>query len=406
MTEGVTIDLKEKPPDKDGREEKTYDGDPLTITGMTIIVTRSLYPPSPLQGSSQDFYKYEHKDSGEQQFTLKGIQDDTGVVINVKGLRSVPEFPKDNVLSVSAYYWKHENGGSRKPKNVLIVEVVKKGHPNNETKYYVRSSVTINLTKDAYVEGKRYCCYNHIGKGKVTVIPGLVSCSQQHNSTHITYFKHSINNGYSLAGIEYNDDGNRSQRKKIKIPDIVLPTRQSVKVYVLYCTGNNPKLIYVDCGVRHAATGWYKNDRWQKTLNSVPDPEKIANCSHNEFNTLVSELKRNGGCGKVGDHPGSPQPPAKPTIPVPPISIEALSLEVASKYWAILLASRVPGATPITILASHPSASTLIKAFSELSGLSTQAITGISIASVGGIGLGALTVWKGPALIARLIARL
>ncbi|EKX72471.1 hypothetical protein BEWA_049380 [Theileria equi strain WA] len=431
MVEGVTIKLGVKPK-SDEESGQTYEEG--TSSGrITIKVTRSSFPPG--VGSTANFYEYKHEENtgGGKELTVKRVLDDSGKEINTSRLKGVPK-----VTSISSYCWKH--GGK-----VLLVSITTN---DKVTKYYVRSSgnpqwysinggsqpiqlqpevleqkldqqncyfnklITMNLTKDVYVAGKRYCCYNHIGQGKVTVTPAPISCNQHPGSSHLTYYKHEVNyaGGVQLAGIEYYKNGNPSRRKKITIPNLNLPAKDSVKVYTFYCdNGKDPVLIYVEFTGGSGVTGWFKKgsgtDAWERIssdLNGIT-PETINNCNSGGWTKLKSALK-GVSCTDYEACKTTPKVPST-TIPVPPVSLGALTEEAVEKYWKIILSSVVPGATPIIIDASHSSAA-LIKTLSKPAGPSKEAIIGGSVGGVLGTGALGLGIWKGPALLARLITRL
>ncbi|EKX72585.1 hypothetical protein BEWA_050530 [Theileria equi strain WA] len=346
----VTIKLGVKPNDKD-KNGKTYTGDSTGSKSVIIKVTRSFYPLD--QGSTANFLKYTHEDKDNtgriSPFKLKAVKDGTPIPIN--GIppngASIP-----NVTSVSAYYWKY------KPKTVLILGVTATG-TKSETTYYVKNllfsggtkwaqagtgnlddeelenvldqqncyfnnAVTMNVyfTKSQiYTSGNnKYCCYYHegtSGKGRVSVERKTVSCTS-HISTRLTVYKHEFTFGDSsrLSGIKYYDG--RGQRRRIKITGLVLPTRDSVKVYVFYCNGKNPVLIYIRS--RGIATGWYKkndnsssngkDEKWEKVQDWLPNiiPNNFKTTDHGKFDELVKALQKAGGCKKSGICPPDPPP--------------------------------------------------------------------------------------------------
>ncbi|AFZ79795.1 hypothetical protein BEWA_026440 [Theileria equi strain WA] len=327
----VTIKLKEN-------QKVKSDGTPIYYPyGRLITVTRSLYPP----GSTQDFYSYTHEWNGTK-LKLAEIQDDTGVKI-----QRINEYGK-KVPSVSAYYWKHENGtDGRNPKKALMVEVVEEG--GKKYSYYLRNisdppwfsiygnsssdpldakeleekldqqncklnkAVTIDLSYSKSTPGRRYCCPAHSPRGdsgRVSVTVEKVSCTS-HISSSLTYYKHEVKAGeWRVAAIKYNDGGGRSsgkRRKRVNIPGLKLPTKDSVKitVHVFYCNGSDPKLIYVEYSGGQDVKGWYRKDTtdgWIKVSgiseNITPDElSKTANCSHDDFKQLVTAL----GCNNYSN---------------------------------------------------------------------------------------------------------
>ncbi|EKX73343.1 hypothetical protein BEWA_053990 [Theileria equi strain WA] len=269
------------------------------------------------------FTKYAHSVTSGT-FTLDGELKDGGRIVGFAGTRGQPIH---KVKEVSVYYW---DQAETKP---LLLEVKYGG---GTTIYYVssgssndwvyhgilqgpaleqklddlncqhNSAVTIDLSKTRAKDRHSYCCGgNHNGgaqgSNRVIVKKQEVSCNQQdHISTRLTYYKHEVNTssgtGIKLAAIKYNDS--RGKRKRIEIPGFVLPTNDSVKVYVFYCN-NNPKLVYVESTVQTNVKGWFKNgsgDTWEpfSGINENREPEKITNCN-NGFKELVKELQ-NSGC--------------------------------------------------------------------------------------------------------------
>ncbi|EKX72550.1 hypothetical protein BEWA_050180 [Theileria equi strain WA] len=322
----VIINLKENK--RANIDTHTYNGDPLT-SGKLIEVTRSSFP----SGSTQDFYKYTHTLQTGGEFKLLAILD---------GGKYIQGVPLNNtVLSVSAYYWRHDSG--RKSAKTLLIGVTTK----NGTRYYKNSgnyqwhlastsqlsdktleekldelvcqhhnAVTLNITfhnSKAHRNGS-YCCYKHEhekrNQGKVTVTVEKVSCTS-HISSSLTYYKHEANAGkWRVAAIYYYDGG---RRRRMNIDSLTLPTKQSgkVTVYALYYgTNQNPVLIYVDSTGQPNVTGWYKkgtngsrgNDEEWTEVKDLKDkaPDKLTNptgCNNENFKQLVKTLRELGCLG-------------------------------------------------------------------------------------------------------------
>ncbi|AFZ79518.1 hypothetical protein BEWA_023670 [Theileria equi strain WA] len=311
----VTIELKEKPT-TDGRET-TYTG--ASTGNKTIIVERTTDPPG------SNFYRYTHKVSnGEQQFTLARVLGDDS-----QKLEGIPPHSGSDgkVTSVSAYYWKRDNG-TQTPNKVLLIEVVYSGP--DKTKYYKNTSgtewvetslqndlekvldqqncysnnaVTLDLTRnnsEGHKHGKGYCCDEHRGdQYKVSVQEIPVNHRHNHGKSTRLY-KHSITNGGRFAGIKYYENGdtnNPKNRNNVKIPGLQNPGKDSVDIYALY-SGNNqePELIYVNSAGGSGVTGWFKkgsgtNGDWEKAdklQNITPDNFRDLEC--NEWNGVVGEL--------------------------------------------------------------------------------------------------------------------
>ncbi|AFZ79240.1 hypothetical protein BEWA_020870 [Theileria equi strain WA] len=324
----VTIKLSYKPIN----DPITYPEDSKLIT-----VTRSFYPT----GSTQDFYRYTHKWDGK--YRLAEIQDDTGVKI-----QRINEYGQ-NVASVAAYYWKHDKTGpGQKPSKVLLVEVVQKG--GKKYSYYAKNAagysppwhsvvkdtnetykdefletyldeqnckhshaVTIDLTKSNSKQGNRYCCPAHSPKGtsgRISVEEVQVRCREHSGS--VSYYKHSVNTsgGVRVAAIKYYTVG--VKRKRINIPDLNLPTKQSVSVSVFYSDdgGKDPVLIYVESTGGQDVKSWYQkgndgsissndNEEWTQvgldiTLDKLTKP---IDCGDSNFIKLVEVLQKAGCSG-------------------------------------------------------------------------------------------------------------
>ncbi|EKX72568.1 hypothetical protein BEWA_050360 [Theileria equi strain WA] len=322
------------------------------------------------------FTKYAHSVTSGT-FTLDGTLGGGGRIVGFAGTRGQPIH---KVKEVSVYYWSKNE--ETKP---LLLGITM----TNTTAYYARSSdgvdwiitsqltgepleikldyqncllnsaVTIDLSK-THANNKKYCCGgNHGQKVSVTSVP--VSCVHQ-NSNHLTYYKHETNlgTGIKLAAIKYNDS--RGKRKRIEIPGFVLPTNDSVKVYVFYCS-KNPEILYLKKNGSELDNKWYKRDHtsdiWKELLGISNDPNNITNCN-NGFKQLVDELKKagcgvsqctlvppkpaplpqpisgqaRGGSGVVGSSPpGKNSKGYNPYIIVPSVLVPSGSLTVLA-YWA------------------------------------------------------------------------
>ncbi|AFZ80696.1 hypothetical protein BEWA_001030 [Theileria equi strain WA] len=344
---GIIIDLKEKPTDD---EYHAY-------RGRGIKAKRSEEP----QGSN--FYKYTYAVPTGGSFTVKEIKDDNGKKVDVSELKGVPK-----VTSVFAYYWRYDKTG-QKPTKALLIGATAGSRPKNKIKYYARGSdtlkwysptisfffsnqhltgellekelddltcehnnaVTINLTEthsENHRNGQKYCCGYHNSKNeaKVTVTKQEVSCGEGgHDSIHIPYFKHEIYDGSSrLTKIKYYENGN--QRKRIKLKDHDFPIDSPLTLYFFYCTGNYPKLIYINGTGKKQVNGWFKkpdnsdsngDEQWEK-VPGLPDkgPESIIDCD--KYNQLVEVLNKISGYNSYQKCPGpkvseSDQPEETPT---------------------------------------------------------------------------------------------
>ncbi|EKX72103.1 hypothetical protein BEWA_045670 [Theileria equi strain WA] len=329
---GVIIQLKHKP-NKDREEIQHSDW------GKKFTVKRTIEP------TGSDFLRYTYTlASHGEKFEVKEIQDDHDTPI--------PDSSGNNVTSVEAYYWRYENPSGETPTKVLLIGVIKN---TSEYSYYGRdndngnrwnltskltgesleiklddfncynnNAVTINLTKSVpknHVKDNKYCCGANHGRKRVSVTSNKVSCKTHGCST--SYFKHEFTSDRTskLAAIKYHTYPSR--RKRVNIPDLNLPTNQSVKVtiYAFYCSKNNPALIYVEStGTKPNVTGWYKkngskseNEDWIRVdLNTTPGDleNKELDCSNNKnFKELAKTLRGLGckgleDCTRDPEHPG------------------------------------------------------------------------------------------------------
>ncbi|EKX72837.1 hypothetical protein BEWA_013960 [Theileria equi strain WA] len=343
--QGIIIELKNKPT-ADGTEE--YPGTSTSGKTVNITVKRSNEP----QGSN--FYRYTHTlQNGGGQFKLKEVLDDHNTPIP-----AISQLKGQEVTSVDAYYWKHDNtGGGQTPGKALLIGVTTQG--NATPTYYgnVKNAngnkwiglgtgstpnllyndiertlddlvcsnygiLTMDLSKGTSMSGnKPYCCRCH-GKDKggsdqqkITVERKNVSCTHKNS---VTICKHSIDGNYKLATIRYYNNGvglqntnDPKNRRRITAPELKFPIPGSLSVHALYC-GGNPVLIYVK------GTGqskWYKkpatddsgNEKWEEVneLKSVTPKEIQNDCK--KYNKLIEALKE-ANCGNFGACPPDPKP--------------------------------------------------------------------------------------------------
>ncbi|AFZ80389.1 hypothetical protein BEWA_032420 [Theileria equi strain WA] len=277
------------------------------------------------------FIRVTHQHKSGDKFTLSGYLQNGGK-IGTRG-QSIP-----GVKEVSVFYW------DGVPTNPVLLEVTFTTTPF----YYARSSgsnwnfifqslsdelletyldqqncqhhnaVTLDLSYKDFTGQHRYCCSGNHSDGarvsnRVTVTSMRVSCKEHHQTT--SYYKHEVNTssgtGIKLAAIKYNSVG---KRKRIEIPGLALPTKQSVKLYVFYC-GNTPKLIYVE-GESPPINKWFKpngSDERPWTQISLQDiaPDDFKDCSHGKYDQLMTELQ-NAGCGVSKCPPPRPVPSPQP----------------------------------------------------------------------------------------------
>ncbi|EKX72492.1 hypothetical protein BEWA_049590 [Theileria equi strain WA] len=408
----VTVKLSVKP-NSDSKPENYIDG-----RNLTIEVTRSLYPSD--RGSTANFYEYKYAlKTGGKEFTLLKVLGDSGKHIQLilpEEQNSIP-----NVTSVHAYYWKYNNGLGNTPGKVLLIGVTTE---SDGTKYYVKSSgspkwhrfnfgyllkqsltpedlekklddlnckrnkaIAINLyfvvPQSHFSGGNKYCCYYHYHRGteKVSVESKTISCTQpDHSSNIISYQKHSITDSkYTLADIKYHEKGGRTgKRTRITASELGFPIKGPLTVSAFYRQENDPKLICIKYG--NFKVEWYKkggdDSQWTRVQGISKDPENIKDCNGSDFKALVNALT---GSEKHESHSQLASHSVNTIITTFPVLLPEFTAE----------ARKAPSDDE-----------------SEGNGLSTEAIIGISAASVGGTGLGGLAVWKGPAILARLIARL
>ncbi|AFZ79850.1 hypothetical protein BEWA_026990 [Theileria equi strain WA] len=317
MSGGVTIKLGVKPKG-DGTKDIQVTTHDYKDNGKEIIVTRTTDPPN--------FYRYTHTlQNGGGQFILKEVKDDKNSPI------VIPKESDKKVTSVSAYYWKHDNG-TNPPTKVILVEVATTGQDG--TKYYKNSdgdkwvekhnlstngeqldmvldqqncynnnAVTLDLTKDAYgIDGQQPCCNDHKGTdSKISVNEIPVNHNHAHHdhqhvgSENLTVKKYSII-GEKLAAIKLPGE---KTRRSITLGGQSFPMDSVESVYALYSGDNQePVLIYLSKKGDDQNSGWYKNpssngSKWEKAdgLDGVT-PDNITECKN--WNSLVGELRDRG----------------------------------------------------------------------------------------------------------------
>ncbi|AFZ80066.1 hypothetical protein BEWA_029160 [Theileria equi strain WA] len=407
----VTIKLLEKPKDT---EYHAYPESRL------ITVTRSFYPA----GSTQDFYRYTHGWDGTK-YRLAEIQDDSSGKINVTSqLKGVSD-----VTSVSAYYWASDTS------KALIVGITKKSGGNNTTYYtknvgghppwhtlfgtsyseplddesleqtldelncYFNNGITIDLSYSKSKSGGNYCCHKHENKknkkgGRISVEEKTVCC--QTHSGSATFFKHEFTSGHGvqLAAIKYNDTG---RRRRINIDGLGLPIKQSGKVSVFYSDSKDPVLIYVESTGRQDVTGWYKKDLskgddklWTRVDAPIDiTPDKLASpidCNSEGFKKLIGVLKQLK-CEGLQQCTMDPEHLGQDGVQREEVQKTAEQQTQQEEQERDRPQQQQTGSKPF-------------------SGPSAGAKAGISIASVGGVGIAAVTIWKWPKMMSFLIARM
>ncbi|EKX72024.1 hypothetical protein BEWA_017030 [Theileria equi strain WA] len=149
------------------------------------------------------------------------------------------------------------------------------------------NNVTLDLTKERYNNGDEYCCSEHKDGYKISVTSGEIKVNGV--SKTASYCNHTIRGG-KLAGVFYKDYG---QRKNIKLHGSPFPIDGVDNVYVFYCQGNGPSLIYVD-SKSAVDRGWYKkgdgnNWTWNSKL-SVIRPAELKNLSCAKWKRLKGVL--------------------------------------------------------------------------------------------------------------------
>ncbi|EKX72609.1 hypothetical protein BEWA_044500 [Theileria equi strain WA] len=305
-TPKVIIDIK-KSPDK----EYTY-----TVSNIGEVFLQKDEDP---YGSG--FNRFLHVSNEDIPFEVEKVE------YNGDGKRDIK--PNGLIESYSVWYWKNDNGMI----NPLLVEIEKSDntyeyHYNKggnewtelqentlppfkdeplETQLdglncYLNQAVTMDLS-ESRKNGGPYCCSYHerTSLKKVSVTSGSVNAPGSGTTRSIPYYKHEISGGTKLSKIKYyiGDDTVGSKRKSIKIPGLKSSANDSVKIYVFYCSKDNPVLIYLDSS-QHVK-GWYRKDKssdekpWIKVLDnlSTKTPDNIKSCN-DEFNELVSILNSFG----------------------------------------------------------------------------------------------------------------
>ncbi|EKX72243.1 hypothetical protein BEWA_047070 [Theileria equi strain WA] len=304
----IIIDIKEKP---DGQETSTT-YPPGGSPEQQVEVTKFEEP----HGSC--FKMFTHEALAGQPFMVREVQYNGMGVPNIR--------PTGPIYDYSVWYW----SGDRDNSQPLLVEIEKE---NSEFVYYYRGGTSIsNWTelsdykdpskplegeplethldelncrrngvvvmdlsfRNSHTHAKKsYCCgKDHTGGKKVSVTDRTISCKKSsHNTNHLTYYKHDVTSGTRLAKIIYYENSG-SDRKRIKITDLKLPTTEKVTAYAFYCTGNEPVLIYVQGGIP-GVNKWYKkssSDTWEEVLGISSDPENIKDCSSKGWSALVKAI--------------------------------------------------------------------------------------------------------------------
>ncbi|EKX73875.1 hypothetical protein BEWA_039130 [Theileria equi strain WA] len=167
-----------------------------------------------------------------------------------------------------------------------------------------------NSEKHAKDETK-YCCEHHKSVDvKVSVSSVQIYCNFQPNPNHITAYKHSIYNG-NLGGIKFYEDGEKNKRRCVKSNALSFPMSVN-SVYVFYCQGKNPLLIYVDSGTP-MTRGWYRkstkgyehNWTWiNRGLDSITRTDLESGISCDKWQKLRKYLGELG-CRSFGDCNGN-----------------------------------------------------------------------------------------------------
>ncbi|EKX73815.1 myosin, putative [Theileria equi strain WA] len=341
VEEGITIKLSQK---------GTNSGYAAGIGNATITVKRDEEPSG--------FYRYTHQDNdsggGNKPFTLSKVWDDQSSPIP-----GIPPNGPESVISVSAYYWKHERP-SHTPTRVLVVGVTKdkttyyanvKNNGSNEWTILNSGSkpqlitgdiertlddlvcsnyggVTIDLSKSTSMSGRAsngepYCCRciyhgDNDNQRRIAIQKLKVPVAST-----VEYYKHTIIGNHELARIRYyltfpnnptsTDTNNSKNRRRIKSSNFLFPMDGVKAVYAFHCN-HNPELIYVEGGDK--VKGWYHkptssgsssngDEQWGEVLTELKNvtPEKINDC--NNWSKLAKELTC---ASEVTCPPLSPQP--------------------------------------------------------------------------------------------------
>ncbi|EKX73848.1 phosphomannomutase, putative [Theileria equi strain WA] len=329
---GITIDIKQDIPSEHGDGPTTYYGGSINKVKLTKVED----PP----GSG--FVKLTHVASNGGLFTVEKVLFGSTPVSDIGA--------KEPINSLAVWYWSGDSGHNQP----LFIEIQGKDkYERHETKgngswnphnngsqttkrlegrslenildllnCQLNKAVTLNLTfqNSENKSGKKYCCgyHNPKGQGNITVKKEKVRCTLNHNSAD--YYEHEITNGSTLSGIRY--DVSYYDRRRIKPSKLQFPIQDPVTVYALYCD-KNPKLIYIKDGRQDGITGWYKkpnssgrdkNEDWTDVTHALGDitPNYFGRLECNQWNALVKELKKDGGCTKLEE---CPTPPPKPPGP-------------------------------------------------------------------------------------------
>ncbi|EKX72167.1 hypothetical protein BEWA_046310 [Theileria equi strain WA] len=312
-----------------GISEKLDTGEYGDVTGK-VRLERDEKP------EESGFYMFIHDSPYGRPFKVKNIQYGKKDI----SLQDIGLEKDEEIVHLAVWYWKDTAADMANP---LLIEILKENgdyiyrfnngpgwkqlyeqyqKKNSELvgedleqeldnlNCYLNKAVIINLTEnhsEKHTSGNNtYCCKYHngpsSGKGKVTVTSGSVTAQGKSNNP-ITYYKHDISAGSSkLVKIKYyKNSDTKTPRKRIKLGDLNLPTKDSVTVYVFYC-GGNPVLIYLDYSGQDGVKGWYQKDKtndnkpWKSVLIGVTDPNNIKDCK-DKFNELVKVLSLFGCSG-------------------------------------------------------------------------------------------------------------
>ncbi|EKX72483.1 hypothetical protein BEWA_049500 [Theileria equi strain WA] len=175
---------------------------------------------------------------------------------------------------------------------------------------YLNQAVTVDITQSNSTNkvNGQYCCNNHYHRGAEKV-----SVTARKVANTIEYYKHDVNtsDGSTVVAIKYyeNSDTN-TPSKRIKLGGLILPTKESVKVYTFYSNKKNPVLIYLDYdGLnKDNIRGWYEpnhsgGDQWTRFSSVLPEdgPDNIKASTSNLYQ-VIKELKcRISGPGGICD---------------------------------------------------------------------------------------------------------
>ncbi|AFZ80747.1 hypothetical protein BEWA_001540 [Theileria equi strain WA] len=329
---GVIIDIQRNIPPEQG--SITYYGGPLDENKVKL--TKAEFPLN----------------SGLWKFTHTSADETSGGLFNVKEVKyghggsDINDVrPQEPIKSLSVWY----HSGDKHHNQPLLVEIWEKegnykyhetkgngswnphsnGSQDNQRlegkaleqkldnlncKHY--KLVNIDLTRNRYRTGNKYCCDKHdTGKKRVSV-------REEKVANTIPYFKHHIGGESELSGIKYNEDGQSSGRRNITLSGHEFPIKGPLSVYAFYCTDNDPVLIYVKEG-SPVVNKWFKKGNtggytWTETLEGLRNtmPDKIKTCGDGNFDQLVKELK-DFGCGYSTCPQQQPPPPPPPPPPLP-----------------------------------------------------------------------------------------